>query len=133
MAKLSEMSNDELVDLYVKLRDRRATRKKEFEAMDTEDENKQKKIAGLMLSRYNEMGIESARTRFGTAYKQTVGRGNIADRDIVREMIAANSDNWALVTLMPNKAGIKQYIEEHGDVPPGFNWHEEIELRVVRA
>ena len=129
MTKVSELTNDELVKLIVQLRDRRAQRKKE----DDGDKSKIDKISGILLSRYREMGIESARTKFGTAFKQTVGHGSISDRDIVRSMIANNPDNWALVTLLPNKTGIKQYIEEHGDLPPGFNWYEEVELRVNRA
>ena len=129
MTKVADLTNDELVRLIVQFRDRRAQRKKE----DDEDKSKIKKISGLLLQRYREMGIESARTKYGTAFKQTVGHGSIADRDIVRSMIADNPDNWALVTLMPNKGGITQYIEEHGDLPPGFNWYEEVELRVNRA
>lgn len=133
MTRVSDLSNDELVLLYIQLRDKRASRKKEFEMADGADKAKQEKIEDILLVRYREMGIESARTKHGTAFKQKVGHASIADREVLRQQIADDPDNWALVTILPNKAGIKAYIEEHGDLPPGINWSEEYELRVTRA
>lgn len=133
MAKISELTMDELVKVYVQLRDRRALRKKAFEMADCADKEKVQKIGGVILSRFRELGMESARTVEGTAYKHVSHLASIADRDIMRDQILKDPDNWALVTLMPNKAGIKQYIAEHGDLPPGINWIEELDIRVNRA
>ncbi len=130
--KAVDLTNDELVKMYVQLRDRRSARKKEFEAADSDDKSKQDKIGAVLLQRYNAQGIESARTQFGTAFKEKVSFSSIADKEAVRSFVT-ESGLWDLVTIGPNKAGIKQYIDEHGDVPRGFNWREEVEIRVRRA
>ena len=81
MAKVSEKANDELVNRYVQLRDRRTVRKKEFERADNVDKEKLEKIEAVLLQRYQEAGIESARTQYGTAYKATVSYASVAEKD----------------------------------------------------
>lgn len=130
-AKVSDMNNDQLVKLYVQIRDQIAVEKKQWEKRKGELEGKLDKIGGILLQRYNELGIESARTVYGTAFKHREYRANIADREVIRQQLVDGA--WELVTLLPNKAGIKQHIEEHGDVPAGINWTEEITIRVNRA
>jgi hypothetical protein len=130
--KISDLTNDEIVRLVVQIRDQTATEKKVWETRKAALDEKADKLKAVLLARYKELGIESARTQYGTAYKVTAGRGSIADKEIVWGLLN-NPDLHGLVTLMPNKAGIKQYIEEHNDIPPGFNWYEEVELRVNRA
>ena len=69
MMKLSEARTADLAKIYIQLRDRRAQRKAKYDAEDADDKAKQERIEADLLRRFNEEGIESVRTEFGTAYK----------------------------------------------------------------
>src|SRR3954471_20198542 len=79
--KIADLTDDKLVEVFVQLRDRRSSRKKEFEAADSNDKTKQERIEGVLLQRFNERGAESSRTAHGTAYKSEVAFASIADWD----------------------------------------------------
>lgn len=130
--KVSELSNDELVKLYVQLRDRRDARKASFKAEDSADEGKQEKIEAVLLQRYQEQGIESARTQYGTAYKAKEGYASVADKDALWKYVNENNAR-ELLTITANRKEVRAHIEEYGDLPPGVNWREEIRIRVNRA
>jgi hypothetical protein len=126
--KASELATDELVKFYVQLRDRRATRKKENE----EDKKKQESIEGILLARYAAAGIESARTQYGTAYKQKVSFVSIADWDSFKGYVEENKA-WELLIHGANKTAVQQHIDANGELPPGLNWREEIHINVQKS
>ncbi len=130
--KVSELSNDELVKVYVQLRDRREQRKTEFKAADSADESKQEKIEAILLARYQEQGIESARTQYGTAYKAKEGYASVADKDALWQYVNEHNAR-ALLTITANRKEVRAHIDEYGELPPGVNWREEIRIRVNRA
>lgn len=131
-AKVSELTDDELVKLYVQLRDRRAEAKKAWENQDEDMKAKQGKIEGLLLARFNERGIESARTVAGTAFKAKSEFASVADKDAFFNFIKEN-DAFEFLESRCNKTAIRQYIETNNDLPPGINWREEIHIQVRRA
>ena len=131
-AALSSLGNDELVDIYVQLRDRRAVRKKEFETVDERDKEMMEKIEGVLLVKLNESGSESVRTLKGTAYKHRSTFASVADRDAFLAHIKATQD-FELMDVRVNKTAVQQHLQESGDLPPGVNWREEIHIRVNRA
>lgn len=129
---ISALGNDELVKLYVQLRDRRTVRKKEFEAADEQDKAKLERIEGVLLVRFNESGSESVRTKEGTAYKHKSTYASVGDRDAFVGYVKATQD-FELMDVRANKTAIQQHLEASGDLPPGINWREEIHIRVNRA
>jgi hypothetical protein len=82
--------------------------------------------------RYHEQGIESARTKYGTAFKTKVGFASVADRDVFFHWVMDNNAQEFLESRC-SKTAVQQYIAEHSDLPPGINWREEIRIRVNRA
>lgn len=130
--KVDNLTNDEIVKLYVQLRDKRAAEKKAWEAVDTALAQKMEKLEAILLARYQEQGIESARTKYGTAYKTKVGYASVADRDVFFKWVMENRAVEFLEARC-NKSAVQQFIAEHNDLPPGVNWREEIHIRVNRA
>jgi hypothetical protein len=128
----SELATDELVQVFVQLRDRRSTRKKAFENEDNDDKAKLERIEGILLERYSAAGIESARTQHGTAYKSKVGYASIADWDAFKDYVIKN-DAWELLSHGANKVAVQQHIDANSTLPPGLNWREEVHIRVQRA
>ena len=121
--KVSELKTNDLVKVYIQLRDRRAQRKAAYE-----------KIEGILLQRFNEVGIESARTEFGTAYKETKVSATTGDKDAMLEWVLAEpEDRIGFLDVKPNKTAVRAYREQFDDLPPGVNWREEVTINVRRS
>lgn len=132
MAKITELRDDELVKLYIGLRDRRAKRKAEYELDDAPDEAKMEKIEGILLHRMQESGQESVRTAAGTAYKTTKVYTSVADWDSLIAFIKQH-DAWEMLTRGVNKTAVEQYKAANDDLPPGVNLRTEVVVNFRRS
>lgn len=130
--KLSSLTGGTLVDLYVRLRDRRAVRKAQFENDDADDKAKQEKIEGLLLQRFREDGVTAISGPAGTAYTKKTTSVTMADGGIFFDF-CKNNDAWALADVRPNKTNIAAYREENDDLPPGVNWSETTTVAIRRS
>lgn len=130
--KVADMTVAELTKLYIQLRDRRAQRKAAYVESDESDKQKQEKIEAILLKRFQDEGVDSSKTEFGTAYKSVKTSVSVADRDSYLEWVAAN-ENWAFLDVKANKTAVDAYKEEYNDLPPGLNWREEIAINVRRS
>ena len=79
---VKDLNNEQLVKVYIQLRDRRSARKRAYEMEDEDDKSKQEKIEGILLHRFQEDGIESCKTSSGTAYKSVRTSASVADPDL---------------------------------------------------
>lgn len=124
MAKLSEAGDQTLIKLYIGIRDKRAQRKADFNEADADDKSKQEKIEGELHRRMHERGLDSVSAKgVGTAYISTRSSATVPDWDSFVEFIKGN-DAWEMLEHRANKIAVQQYIDEHGDLPPGVNWSE---------
>lgn len=78
---------DQLVGLYVKMRDTKAAKKKEYEDWARVHDEKMEKVEHAMLTALNDAGAESIRTEHGTAYRKTAMRASIRDFGPLRDYI----------------------------------------------
>ena len=123
---------EELVDKYIELRDAKSKVKAAYDAKVARIDAVLDKIEGVLLTQFQESGMESVRTKSGTAYKQTRTSAGIADWDSVLEYIREN-DLWNMLERRVSKAAVEQFKDAHGDLPPGINWREEVVINVRRA
>lgn len=123
---------EELVEKYIELRDAKAKVKAQYDAKVERIESVLEKIEAVLLQQFNESGMESVRTKSGTAYKQTRTSAGVADWDSVLEYIREN-DLWNMLERRVSKAAVEQFKDAHGDLPPGINWREEVVINVRRA
>ena len=122
--KMSELDDASLLKVFIKLRDRRATRKADYQADDAGDKDKQEKIEVEFLNRFNERGIDNVSTNgVGTAYRSTRTSATVADWDTLLEHIQ-NEGAWEMLERRVSKAAVQQFRDEHEDLPPGINWTE---------
>jgi hypothetical protein len=135
MSKLQELDDATLVQFYIALRDRRAKRKAAYESDDAEDKRKQDKIDAEFLARFNARGIDTVSVRgIGTAYRTTRTSCPVADNDAFFSWVAGDFDERRVfLEARANKTAVKQYIEEHGDLPPGVNWSATQAVNFNRA
>jgi hypothetical protein len=127
------MKLSEAVSLYIKLRDKKAAMKKEFEASIAPLNEKMDKLEAKLLEVFNTTGMESVRTEFGTAYSSVRSSATVADRDSFISYVRSH-DDWALLEVRPAKLAIEEFRSANdGGLPPGINFTEERVVNVRRT
>jgi hypothetical protein len=128
------MKASELVEKYIKLRDKKGEMKKEYEDKVSKLEQALDKIETVLLNTLNTAGIDSIKTEFGTAYTATRSSATVADRDGYFGWIQEDlEERMIFLEARANKTAVQQYKEVHGELPPGINWREERVLNIRRG
>jgi hypothetical protein len=130
--RVGDLPSGALVEVYIKLRDRRAQRKAAYENEDAGDKTKQARIESLLLQRFQAEGIDSIKSPAGTAYTTKRTSVSLADPDVYLDWVKAN-DAWDFLDRKANKTAVVAYREQHDDLPPGVNWSEELVVGVRRS
>lgn len=125
------MSADQLIDRYIKLRDRVAELKKQHEAEVSPLKEAMERIERHFLSELNEKGANSFGTPTGVVFKSTVNSATVADKELFREYLIRTGE-WGLADLRAAKTAVKEYVETKEDLPPGINWRSETVVRINR-
>lgn len=123
---------EDLIDRYVKLRDRKAQMKAEYEASVAKIDEAMEKVENYILGHLNANGIESVGSAAGTAFKQSVTSATVGDWDALLAHIRT-TESWNLLDRRVNKTAVVEFKEANNDLPPGVNWREESVVRIRRA
>lgn len=123
---------EELVEKYIQLRDKKAEIAAAYKEKVAKLDATLTKIEGVLLSQFDELGMESVRTKAGTAYKSSRASATVADWDTVLAYIQQNN-LWNMLDHRVSKKAVEEFKEAHGDLPPGVNWREEIVVNVRRS
>ena len=112
---------DQLVKVYLKIRDARAERTREYEAEDRALKDAQDTIQATLLNTLNETGIESFKTKHGTVYRSEDILPQANDWDAFYEWVAEHKAFDALERRL-KKTFISTFMEQNnGDAPPGVS------------
>lgn len=126
------MKTDELAEKYAKIRDKVA----ELEAAHKDKLAPYKaamdKIEQAMLESFNASGTESARTAFGTFYKQKATSATVSDWHATLQWIRDN-ERWDALDKRVNKTAVSEYIDEHEEPPPGINWSTSYKINFRKS
>lgn len=125
------MKLDELVGNYIKLRDKKAQIKAEYDAKVDQIDALLGKIEAALLKKFEETGQESARTEAGTAFKSVKTSCTVADKDAFMAYVKAQGA-WELLDIRANKTAVDQYRGVNEEIPPGLNWRETVVVGVNR-
>lgn len=122
-----------IVQVHLKIRDKRALLKKAFEAEDAVLKGNQSRLEGELLRFLQENNTDSANTAFGTFYRQEDITPSATDWDAFYKWVAANDAFDALERRL-KKTFVKEYMEAHeGELPPGVAVYREYVVRVRRT
>lgn len=120
------------VEKYIEYRDKKAELKTKYEA-DVEDlDKKMAKIEAALLEAFDKTGMDSARTKSGTAYVAVRTSASVADKEAFMEFVKAKEE-WPLLEIRASKTGVEQFKSIHEDLPPGVNWREERVINIRRS
>jgi hypothetical protein len=120
------------VEKYIEYRDKKAELKTKYEA-DVEDlDKKMAKIEAALLEAFDKTGMDSAKTKSGTAYIAVRTSASVADKEAFMEYVKAKEE-WPLLEVRASKTGVEQFKSIHEDLPPGVNWREERVINIRRS
>lgn len=125
--ELEGMSADDLTALYVGLRDR----KSELEDMQKKISAAMQVIEAKMLTVLEAAGAESIATESGTFFVKESVKYNVEDWEAFWTF-AAQAEGGSFVTKSPRKASVDEYVEAHGELPPGLSVFSERKINVRR-
>lgn len=117
MDNLQEIPADVLVETYIKIRDKRAELKEQFESQDEALKEQQDLIAEEMLEVCYENGANSIKTPAGTIIRKVDTRYWTTDWDSMYQFIEEN-DAYALLEKRIHQTNMKQFLEEYPELLP---------------
>lgn len=126
------MKLSELVAKYIELRDKKAQFKADYDSKVAKLDENLEKIEAVLLKTFDQTGMESVKTEFGTAYTSTRTTASVADPDAFMTYCRAN-DAWHLLEKRVSKIAVEQYKAEHDDVPPGVSYRAERTVNIRRS
>ena len=122
---------DRALQQYITLRDK-------IKALDEEHSEKMKpfreKLFDLnveMLERLREAGATSMATPHGTVYESTRTTASVADPDAFMSFVE-ETGLLELVERRANMTAVRDYVEEHEELPPGVNLNTVVTAGVRR-
>jgi hypothetical protein len=124
---------DMLTKVYLKMRDKRAQMKRDFEAKDLEIEEQMKQIEEEMLDVCKKNSASSIRTEHGTIIRQVKSRYWTNDWDSMYRFIEDNRA-FGLLEKRLHQTHMKEYLSENPDkLPMGLNVESEYTVVVRRS
>lgn len=123
---------DEIVDRYVKLRDRKDEISKAAKDQIAVIDAAMKRCEAYILDHFQKTGQTSAGTASGTAYIAPVTSATVADWDALLNWIRTNN-GWQFLDHKVNKTAVIEFKAANDDLPPGVNWREESVVRIRRS
>lgn len=111
---------EELVALYVTVRDRLRELEKEHEKRIEPLKERQNQLSGKIMDILDGLNTQSMRTKQGTCYTSTRYSASLADADAFMKFIIANN-KFELLDRRANATAVKDYVASNGIVPPGCN------------
>ena len=130
--KRSVMTDNEIIEAYIKLRDmKKALKAKHTEELAPIREN-MGHIESAMLAILNERGAQNSKTEVGTAFKTTRTSATVKDRDAFLNYVIDHSA-WALLTNNVSKVEVEAITELTGAPPPGIDVSREIVVQFRKA
>ena len=132
MSETTEMNLDELVKIYLTIRNEREKLKSGWEVADGALEQEMKLLEQSMLTVCNDTNASSIRTESGTVIRSLKERFTTNDWDNFKKFVLDN-EAIDLLERRIHQGNFKEFMAEHKDdgLPPGVNVMREFTI-VVR-
>jgi len=120
---------DDVVALYVQLRNEKAAIRAEAEEKVTTIEGKLDKLEAWIKNKADEQGVTSFKTNHGTAFLTTVDFASVEDWDATLKFIKDN-DAFDMLEKRVSKTAVRAYIDANKAVPSGVMYGTRLEVNV---
>lgn len=125
---------DQAVSAYVSMRDSLREFQRDFKAEEKRMKDEMEKISMWLRDRADELGVNSFKTDFGTAYRKKNTHYNVKSGewgDFLKW--AKETDNLHCIQKRVTKTAIEEIYNGTGELPPGIAVYTEIDFGVRRA
>ena len=130
---MTDITADKLVEVYIKLRNKRQQLLNAFEAEDNDLKAQQDMISERLLDICKEVGADSLRTQYGTVSRTVKTRYWTNDWGSMYDFIK-DHDAMHLLEQRLHQTNLKNYLEEHPDLlPAGLNSDSKYAVSVRKA
>ncbi len=126
------MSIEDLVADYIAKRDDLATERKAFETHEAEVKAEMREIEDQIREHCNTLGVDSFKTKAGTAFKTTKPYIHIQDWGAFSRYVLEN-EQLDLVEKRPSKLRVLELLTEHPALTPddlGINVVNEVAIQI---
>jgi len=124
---------DQLAEIYLKMRDKRARLKKEWEETDKGIEEQMDVIEATMLNKCEQINADSIKTKSGTIIRSIKSRYWTSDWDSMYKFIKEH-DAFGLLEKRIAQTNTKNFLQENPDLlPMGLNIDREYTVVVRRT
>jgi len=123
---------EQLVTVYVKMRDARQQLQRDFDEQDGKIKEQQESITQALLELCKETGADGLRTSAGNVFRTIKTRYWTSDFKSLKQFILEN-DAFELLEQRVHQTNMKNFLEEHPDrMPPGMNIDSKYTITVRR-
>lgn len=114
------MNTGELIKKFIELRDFKEARTKAFEAEMAPYTKAMDTIANTVGQQITELGGESIKTEFGTAYHSEILSVKVANREEFMRFVF-DDQREEFLTSAVSKEAVKDWIDKYQALPPGID------------
>jgi hypothetical protein len=114
---MDDISTDKLAEVYIKIRDKRAELKEQYEAQDEGLKAQQEMLAEKMLAICTDNNADSIKTPAGTIIRKVDTRYWTTDWDSMYQFIQEH-DAYPLLEKRIHQTNLKQFLEENPNLLP---------------
>lgn len=125
---MSTHTIDDIVRIYVKMRDAKSELTAKYEAEKKEIEQKMERVEAKLLIHLNTNGLESMRTEHGTVYKSIKTKPSIRDFNALKKWILKTGN----VEILQKRISTTS-LRDGEEVPDGVEVLREAEVGVRRS
>ena len=126
------MNAEQLVTVYIKMRDARQKLQKEFDDADSRIKEQQDQVTQALLELCKETGAEGLRTPAGSVFKTVKTRYWTSDWGSMKAFIKEH-DAVDLLEQRVHQTNMKNFLEENPNLmPPGMNIDSRYSVTVRR-
>lgn len=129
---MSNLNAEQLVTVYIKMREKRQQLQREFDEADGRIKEQQDAVTQALLELCKDMGAEGLRTPAGSVFRTVKTRYWTSDWGSMKSFIKEN-DAFELLEQRVHQTNMKSFLEENPDkLPPGLNVDSKYSVTVRR-
>ena len=126
------IATETIIGAFVKCRDALNAKRKEFKAYEQDMKSQMAILEKELLIRCQKEGVESFKTKSGTAYKKKKDWIKVTDWPTAIGTIITD-DLIHMLNKSVNKTACKEYMQENnGALPPGLEYGSMVEIGIRR-
>lgn len=123
---------DDVIAACIQLREQKEDLAKRHKEELAPINERVQKLEAWLHKQLIDQGLQNFKGKSGTAFLQTSTSVKVEDFEALLAWIQSQNA-WEFLEKRASKSVVQDYVEAHGEVPPGLNINSEIELRVRRA